>query len=40
MEEKQGSKVVYLGRIPHGFYEEEMRGFFSQFGQVGRTSFF
>ncbi|KAJ3416016.1 hypothetical protein HDV05_003613 [Chytridiales sp. JEL 0842] len=28
--------VVYLGRIPHGFYEKEMRGYFSQFGQVLR----
>ena len=28
--------VVYLGHIPHGFYEEQMRGFFSQFGTVSR----
>ncbi|CAG8676343.1 9480_t:CDS:2, partial [Ambispora leptoticha] len=28
--------VVYLGRIPHGFYEEEMRAYFSQFGTVTR----
>jgi nucleolar protein 15 len=28
--------VVYLGRIPHGFYEEEMTGYFSQFGNVTR----
>ena len=28
--------VIYLGHIPHGFYEEQMRGFFSQFGTVGR----
>ena len=26
--------VVYVGRIPHGFYEDQMRGFFSQFGRV------
>lgn len=26
--------VVYLARIPHGFYEDEMRGYFSQFGQI------
>eukprot|EP00516_Mucochytrium_quahogii_P007505 CAMPEP_0203746584 /NCGR_PEP_ID=MMETSP0098-20131031/1984_1 /ASSEMBLY_ACC=CAM_ASM_000208 /TAXON_ID=96639 /ORGANISM=" , Strain NY0313808BC1" /LENGTH=178 /DNA_ID=CAMNT_0050634737 /DNA_START=33 /DNA_END=566 /DNA_ORIENTATION=- len=40
---KKGSKmpvltskdgVVYLGHIPHGFYEEQMKGFFSQFGNV------
>ncbi|KAI9017116.1 hypothetical protein BC832DRAFT_543703 [Gaertneriomyces semiglobifer] len=28
--------VVYLGRIPHGFYEKEMRAYFSQFGDVTR----
>jgi nucleolar protein 15 len=28
--------VVYLGHIPHGFYEEEMRAYFSQFGTVNR----
>jgi len=28
--------VVYLGHVPHGFYEEEMRAFFSQFGVVTR----
>ncbi|GBG31425.1 MKI67 FHA domain-interacting nucleolar phosphoprotein-like [Hondaea fermentalgiana] len=26
--------VIYLGHIPHGFYEEQMKGFFSQFGEV------
>jgi nucleolar protein 15 len=29
-----GSSVVYLGHIPHGFYEQELRKFFSQFGKV------
>ncbi|XP_057381851.1 MKI67 FHA domain-interacting nucleolar phosphoprotein-like [Daphnia carinata] len=29
--------VVYLGHLPHGFYEEELRGFFSQFGKVARV---
>jgi nucleolar protein 15 len=28
------SNVVYLGHIPHGFYEKQMREFFLQFGQV------
>ncbi|EJU04940.1 RNA-binding domain-containing protein [Dacryopinax primogenitus] len=28
--------VLYLGRIPHGFYEDQMRGYFSQFGTVTR----
>jgi nucleolar protein 15 len=29
-----GSSVVYLGHIPHGFYEQELRKFFSQFGKL------
>lgn len=28
--------VVYIGRIPRGFYEKEMREYFSQFGQVNK----
>ena len=28
--------VIYVGHIPHGFFEQEMRGFFSQFGTVTR----
>lgn len=41
MQEKQakqqqsdGPGVIYLGRIPHGFYENEMRQYFSQFGKI------
>lgn len=30
--EKPG--VVYIGRIPHGFYENEMKAYFSQFGNI------
>jgi nucleolar protein 15 len=26
--------VIYLGRVPHGFYENEMRKFFAQYGDV------
>ena len=37
---KKGKKpkkgVIYLGHIPHGFYEDQMRSFFSQFGEVTR----
>jgi len=29
--------VIYLGRIPHGFYEDEMKSYFSQFGEVLRV---
>ncbi|KAI0694655.1 hypothetical protein C8T65DRAFT_666435 [Cerioporus squamosus] len=28
--------VIYIGRIPHGFYEDQMRAYFSQFGTVTR----
>lgn len=28
--------VLYIGRIPHGFYEDEMEGFFKQFGTIKR----
>lgn len=28
--------VVYIGRIPHGFYEYEMRQYLSQFGPISR----
>ncbi len=31
------SNVIYVGHIPHGFYEDQMRGFFSQFGDVERV---
>eukprot|EP00246_Nothoceros_aenigmaticus_P005944 TRINITY_DN184_c0_g2_i1.p1 TRINITY_DN184_c0_g2~~TRINITY_DN184_c0_g2_i1.p1 ORF type:complete len:275 (-),score=52.74 TRINITY_DN184_c0_g2_i1:562-1386(-) len=30
------SNVIYVGRIPHGFYEDQMRGFFGQFGTITR----
>ncbi|KAJ4294542.1 nucleolar protein [Kalmusia sp. IMI 367209] len=28
--------VIYLGRIPHGFFESQMKKYFSQFGTVNR----
>lgn len=28
------SGVLYIGRIPHGFYEEEMNSYFAQFGTI------
>ena len=36
VEEPMRPGIVYVGRIPHGFYEKEMEGFFSQFGEVKR----
>ncbi|KAJ5113513.1 hypothetical protein N7456_002047 [Penicillium angulare] len=36
--QKQGASeepgAVYVGRIPHGFYEHQMRAYFSQFGEI------
>jgi len=29
--------VLYLGRIPHGFYEVQMKDYFTQFGEVTRV---
>ncbi|CAD6979957.1 unnamed protein product [Tilletia controversa] len=28
--------VLYVGRLPHGFYEDQLRAYFSQFGTVTR----
>jgi nucleolar protein 15 len=32
----RGSSVCYLGHLPHGFYEEQIRGYFEQYGEVRR----
>ncbi|KAI9753253.1 MAG: hypothetical protein M4579_005266 [Chaenotheca gracillima] len=34
--DKDEPGVVYVGRIPHGFYEHEMRDYFSQFGKISK----
>lgn len=26
--------MIYIGRLPHGFYEEQIKKYFSQFGEV------
>lgn len=28
--------MIFLGRIPHGFHEEQMKSYFAQFGDVTR----
>ena len=33
-QESEKPAVVYVGRIPHGFYENEMREYFKQFGEI------
>lgn len=35
-EEQDERGVIYLGHIPYGFFEEQMKCFFSQFGKVTR----
>lgn len=32
--------IIYLGHIPHGFYELEMKKFFNQFGKVKRSKLY
>lgn len=34
LEDDSGPGTVYLAHIPHGFYEEEMTKYFSQFGKI------
>ena len=26
--------VIYIGHLPHGFYEEELKSYFGQYGNV------
>ncbi|KAL9939662.1 hypothetical protein V8E36_001479 [Tilletia maclaganii] len=33
---KETPGVLYIGRLPHGFFEEQLRSYFSQFGTVSR----
>ncbi|KAL1965110.1 hypothetical protein VTN77DRAFT_6023 [Rasamsonia byssochlamydoides] len=35
-DEDEEPGTVYIGRIPHGFYEHQMRAYFSQFGDITR----
>ncbi|GIK03733.1 hypothetical protein Aspvir_007807 [Aspergillus viridinutans] len=35
-DEPKAPGTVYVGRIPHGFYEHQMRAYFSQFGEITR----
>ncbi|KAF7146887.1 hypothetical protein RHSIM_Rhsim03G0106100 [Rhododendron simsii] len=34
--QESSATVLYIGRIPHGFYENEMEAFFRQFGTIKR----
>ncbi|PRW45663.1 MKI67 FHA domain-interacting nucleolar phospho [Chlorella sorokiniana] len=36
-QQQQASKVVYLGHLPHGFYEKQLKEYFSQFGKVTKV---
>ena len=34
---ESGNKgFVYVGHIPRGFYEKQMKGYFSQFGKINK----
>lgn len=33
---RHGTNLAYHRRIPHGFYEHQMRAYFSQFGEISR----
>lgn len=35
-EEPKETGVVYVGRLPHGFFEDQLRAYFSQFGDIKR----
>jgi len=35
-EEPKETGVVYFGRLPHGFFEDQLRAYFSQFGDIKR----
>lgn len=32
----QDAGVIYIGRVPHGFYEHQMKAYFAQFGDIKR----
>jgi hypothetical protein len=34
--QKQAKGVISISRLPHGFYEDQLRAYFSQFGEVLR----
>lgn len=36
-EKSEVSRVIYLGHVPHGFYEGQMESFFGQFGTVTKV---
>lgn len=33
-EDDEQTGIIYIGHLPHGFYEQEMKGFFGQFGAI------
>jgi nucleolar protein 15 len=35
--EKAENGYMYIGHLPHGFYEEEIKDYFSQFGKIIRV---
>lgn len=37
MRKSMNTGIVYVGHIPHGFYEEQMEDYFKQFGKITRV---
>jgi nucleolar protein 15 len=37
MKKDKKPRVIYVGSVPHGFYEDQMRDYFGQFGEVLRV---
>ncbi|OJD31042.1 ribosomal biogenesis protein gar2 [Diplodia corticola] len=37
VKEDNSTGVIYIGRVPHGFYEHQMKAYFTQFGEVKRV---
>eukprot|EP00892_Ulva_mutabilis_P006766 jgi/Ulvmu1/4461/UM002_0186.1 len=37
MADPVNSRVIYVGHLPHGFFEKELRGYFGQFGRVTKV---
>ena len=35
---REASSVIYVGRVPFGFFEEQMRAYFKQFGEVAAAT--
>ncbi|XP_072760913.1 MKI67 FHA domain-interacting nucleolar phosphoprotein-like [Anoplolepis gracilipes] len=37
VQKRRSKGIVYIGHIPHGFYDEQIKDYFKQFGKVSRV---